>query len=149
MKENKYFRQNRHSCYNLQYHLVLVTKYRKPAINDAVLDTIRGVIDNTFSKNKCEIIALNHDTDHIHLMFVAPPQVCLSNMINSIKTVSSRLIRRDHTAWVNRFYRDSVFWSRSYYIGSVGDTTSEIVKLYVENQRKEQGVSLSPPKSDI
>lgn len=137
MSDNKYMRQNRHSCYNLQYHLVLVTKYRRPAVSDGVLETIRAVIENIFEKNKCEVIALNHDLDHIHLMFIAPPQVQLSSMINNLKTVTSRLIRRDHRDWVERFYRDNVFWSRSYYIGSVGDATSEIVKLYVENQRRE------------
>ena len=127
--------KNRHSCYNLQYHLVLVTKYRRPAINDDVLSTIENVIHNIFEKNKCRLIVLNHDSDHIHLMFSAPPQVQLSSVINNLKTVTSRLIRRDHLDWVQKFYWEPVFWSRSYYIGSVGDMTTEIVKLYIENQR--------------
>ena len=137
MENNDFFRSNRHSCYNLQYHLVLVTKYRKPAINDAVLSTIHDCIDNLFEKSKCEVITLNHDYDHIHLLFTAPPQVQLSSMINNLKTVTSRLVRRDHPDWVSQFYWDSVFWSRSYYIGSVGDVTTAIVDTYIQNQRKE------------
>lgn len=134
MNTNNFLRTNRHSCYNLAYHLVLVTKYRKPAINDGVLATIRGAIEKTFSNNGCELIALNHDKDHIHVLFIAPPQVQLSSMINNLKTVTSRLVRRDHEEWLQQFYWEPVFWSRSYYIGSVSDTTTEVVEMYIRNQ---------------
>ena len=136
MEDTTFLRSNRHSCYNLRYHLILVTKYRKPAISDEVLKTIRGVVENVFNKSGCELIALNHDKDHIHILFIAPPQIQLSSMINNLKTVTSRLVRRDHKAWLSKFYWEPIFWSRSYYIGSVGDTTAAIVEMYIQNQGK-------------
>ena len=136
MEDGTFLRTNRHSCYNLRYHLILTTKYRKPAINKEVLKTIQDTIENIFSKNGCELIAINHDKDHIHVLFVAPPQIQLSAMINNLKSVTSRFVRRDHEAWLSRFYWEPVFWSRSYYIGSVGDTTAAIVEMYIQNQGK-------------
>lgn len=137
MECNNFYQTNRHSCFNLQYHLVLVTKYRKPAIDDAVMETIRTTIERIFENNGCQIIVLNHDYDHIHLLFTAMPQVQLSTMINNLKTVTSRMVRKYHSDWLQQFYWKPYFWSRSYYVGSVGDTTTEIVETYIHNQRGE------------
>ena len=60
---------NKHSRFSLQYHLVLVTKYRKRAINEDVFLTISEVIQQIFQKNQCELLTLNHDYDHIHVLF--------------------------------------------------------------------------------
>ena len=98
-----------HCQYNLTYHLVLVTKYRHPAITDDVFETIKKYTTQILEGNKCKIEIMNHDFDHVHIMFSAPPQVRLS--------------------W------KPVFWSRSYYIGTTGEATEEIVKKYIENQR--------------
>lgn len=135
MQNDSLYSRNRHSCFNLQYHLILVTKYRKPAISDEVFQTIQDSIIKILDINKCELIVLNHDHDHIHLLFNAPPQIQLSSMINGIKTVTSRIVRRDHSQWLAQFYWKPVFWSRSYFICSVGDVTTAIVEAYIENQR--------------
>ena len=137
MNDNNFYKKNRHSCFNLQYHLIMTTKYRKPAINDAVFETIRAAIEKIFEGNGCEIVVLNHDYDHIHMLFMALPQTNLANMINNLKTVTSRLVRRDHPAWLSQFYWKPYFWSRSYFIGTVGDVTTAIVEAYIQSQRGE------------
>lgn len=124
-----------HCQYNLTYHLVLVTKYRHPAITDDVFETIKKYTTQILEGNKCKIEIMNHDFDHVHIMFSAPPQVRLSSMINNLKTVTSRMTRKYHSAWLSKFYWKPVFWSRSYYIGTTGEATEEIVKKYIENQR--------------
>ncbi len=115
--------RNCHCRYNLYYHLVLVTKYRNPAINDDVLKTTKECVEEIFRRNKCEIHAINYDTDHIHIMFSAPPQIFVGNL----KTVTSQMVRKNHSAWIGKFYWKPIFWSRSYYLGTIGETTIETV----------------------
>ena len=127
--------RNCHCRYNLTYHLVLVTKYRHPAITDKVFSTLEKHITSILEMNKCELKALNYDIDHVHIMFSAPPQVRMSTLVNNIKTVTSRMVRKEHSAWMSKFYWKPIFWSRSYYIGTIGEATIEIVERYIQNQR--------------
>ena len=133
-----------HCRFTLRYHLVLATKYRRPAINDAVLETIRTVAEQVFAAHGCRILAMNHDRDHLHVMFSATPKTDLVRLIGSLKTATSRTVRKQHATWLSRFYWKPVFWNRSYYIGTVGDTTAEIVEMYIKNQGKKDS---GTPKS--
>lgn len=79
---------------------------------------------------------INTDKDHLHILFSANPQIRLSKLINSFKTVSSRLIRKDNAEFLKNFYWKPYFWSSSYYVGSVGNVNEETVKKYIQNQNK-------------
>ena len=86
---------NNHSVYELQYHVVVVTKYRRKVINEKIKEELIAISKNIFENNyNCKIIEINTDKDHIHILFSASPQIQLSKLINSFKTVSSRLIRK-------------------------------------------------------
>lgn len=136
MKKTLY-KTNRHSCYLLQYHLVVVTKYRHPVIDEDIFEVIQNISKDILeTKNHCNIIKINYCSDHIHILFEAPPQVCLSVMVNSFKTVTSRLIRKNFSEKLKPYYWKPYFWSDSYFVSSVGDINSEIVKLYIENQKR-------------
>ena len=125
-----------HSRFNLRYHLILAVKYRRKAITDGVCQTIREAAQEFLSARGCELLALNHDRDHVHIMFSTPPTVCLATLVGSLKTVTSRKVRSTHAVWLRRFFWRPVFWSLSYYIGTVGDTTAEITELYIDHQGK-------------
>ena len=93
--ENVEYKRNRHSCYLLQYHLVVVTKYRHPVIIGELKNKLLELTNRIFTENwNCVILQANTDKDHIHILFDAPPQVQLSRLINNYKTVTSRLIRK-------------------------------------------------------
>ena len=73
------YRTNRHSCYDLEYHLVVVTKYRHPVIDGAFKDRLTELTYRIFEENfQCYVNEVNTDKDHIHILFEAPPQVALS-----------------------------------------------------------------------
>lgn len=128
---------NRHSVYELKYHLVVVTKYRKEIINDKIKDELTDIAINIFENSyNGTIIEININKDHIHILFSVRPQVQLSKAINSFKTVSSRLVRKNNADYLNAFYRKPYFWSKSYYIGSVGNVNEEAIKNYIQNQGK-------------
>lgn len=126
---------NRHSVYELKYHLVVVTKYRKKVINDTIEKELYEIAKNIIEiNNNGELIEFNSDLDHVHLLFSVGPQVQLSKLINSYKTVSSRLIRKNHNDYLKNIYSKSMFWSSSYYIVSVGNINEKIIKNYIINQ---------------
>ncbi len=99
---------------------------------------MRGCILSILEQHGCTMIALNHERDHLHLLFSAPPQENLASLVCSLKTVTSREVRKVHADWLRRFYWKPVFWNRSYYLGSVGDTTAAIVANYIQNQGRNQ-----------
>lgn len=129
------YNTNRHSCYSLKYHLVVVTKYRHKVINKEILKRLDEIALNIFEERwGCKIIELNGEEDHLHILFEAPPQVQLSKLVNNFKTVSSRLVRKEFKKQVDKFYYKPYFWSNSYLILSTGGTTIETIKQYIENQ---------------
>jgi putative transposase len=123
-----------HCVFSLQFHLVLATKYRRKAITKEMLERLREIFGETLEKWRCELIEFNGEADHVHLLFQANPTVQLSKLINNLKTVSSRLIRRDFRGQLSRIYRTSVFWHRSYCLISSGRVTIEILRKYIEEQ---------------
>ena len=127
---NKGFR----SVYSLTAHIVFVTKYRKKLINQALLTRLNEIFAATCSKWECELLEFNGEVDHVHLLIRYHPQVELSKFIANLKTVSSRLIRKDFTAYLAGYYRKPVFWTGSYFVASCGGVTVEQLKIYVEKQ---------------
>ena len=136
---------NRHSCFLLQYHLVLVTKYRRPVITGTIEDSLKEYTKKYFKDRDCVIHAFECMPDHIHILFDAPPQINLAEFINAYKSASSRSMRSDHPDEVSRYYWKPYFWSLSYFMGSVSDRTAAAVKNYINNQK---GDLADSPTSD-
>ena len=133
--ENTLYKTNRHSCYLLQYHLVVVTKYRHPVIEGNLKNYLLSVTERLFTKDwKCNILSVNTDIDHIHILFEAPPQVQLSSIINNYKTVTSRLIRKKFAEQLKPYYWKNYFWSNSYFVCTVSERSEQVVKQYIERQ---------------
>ena len=130
-----YYYTNRHAVYLLQYHLVVVTKYRHKVINnelkDRLIEISYGIIENDW---KSKIISKNTDEDHVHILFETSPQTQLSKLINNYKTVTSRLIRKEFSKQLEQYYWKPYFWSDTYFISSVSDTSETMIKTYIDKQ---------------
>lgn len=133
--EESLYRTNRHSCYLLEYHLVVVTKYRHPVLTgklkDRLLELSFNVIEDYW---KCRVLEINTDKDHIHILFESKPQVQLSKLVNNYKTVTSRILRKEFADELSPYYWKPYFWSDSYFIGCVSDRSRGAVKAYIQNQ---------------
>jgi putative transposase len=133
--EEQSYRKNRHSCYSLEYHLVIVTKYRHPVIagdlKERLIEISHSIIDDSWG---CIISEINTDKDHIHILFEANPQTQLSKLINNYKTVTSRLIRKEFAEFLKPYYWKPYFWSDSYFICTVSDRTHDMVEDYIRKQ---------------
>ena len=130
------FKKNRHAMYNLKFHLIVVTKYRKKCITPEILNDIEDIFENILTKKNGSILEMNGEKDHIHVLFEIPPQVELAQLVRSLKTVSSRLIRKMYGDYLKNFYWEPIFWSRSHCILSTGGATIETIKKYIQNQGK-------------
>lgn len=130
-------KKNRHSVYNLKFHLVVVTKYRNKCITPEMLEDLMTISKDFLEKKGGSLIEMNGESDHIHILFEIPPQVELASMVCSLKTVTSRLIRKKYSEYLKKFYWEPVFWSRSYCILSTGGATIDTIRKYIENQGKE------------
>lgn len=129
------YRKNRHSCYSLKYHLVLVTKYRHPVIKDELSIKLKEYVEYYFNNNKLDILEYNDDLDHIHILFEGKPNLNLSNFINGLKTLTSKNIRKDFKEELAPYYWKPYFWSRSYFISTVSEVSQSIVESYIKNQK--------------
>ena len=124
---------NSHSVFLLNYHLILVVKYRKEVFNDIVSERARSIFENIAPNYKIEIIEWNHDKDHIHILFKAHPKTHISKFINAYKSASSRLIKKEFPSIKKQLWQDK-FWSQSFCLLTTGGVSLEVVKQYIESQ---------------
>ena len=134
---NTEFKKNRHSIYNLKFHLVVVTKYRRKCITKEMMDDLKDITNNFLLNKGGSVLEMNGEEDHIHILFEIPPHVELASMVCSLKTVTSRLIRKKYSEYLKKFYWEPVFWSRSYCILSTGGATIDTIRKYIESQGKD------------
>jgi putative transposase len=124
---------NNHSVFLMYYHLVLVVKYRREVFDDKVSDYAKDMFVRLSEKYNISLIEWNHDKDHIHILFKAHPNTELSKFINTYKSASSRLIKRDFSQIRKKLWKE-MFWSRSFCLLTTGGSPINVVKRYIENQ---------------
>ena len=119
----------------LHAHLVFVTKYRRGVFEDAHHEAIGRIFRQVCSDFNAVLVDCNGEEDHVHLLIEYPPTVQLSKLINSLKGVSSRILRRDFPALKTKVWRGQHLWSPSYFAASCGGAPLSIVRQYIETQR--------------
>ncbi len=148
MAENTDIRKGRHVVYALHAHLVFVTKYRRDALSELAIRDLTRIFAKVCRDFEADLIECNGEDDHVHLLIVYPPKVALSKLVNSLKGVSSRLLR-EWRPEVRGRYKNSVLWSPSYFVASCGGAPLNIIAEYVKSQRDApSGRSRLPPRPE-
>ena len=129
-------KQRHHCVYALNYHLVLVTKYRRKCLTDAMLRVIEDSARERCVSRDGELVEANGERDHVHLLVSLPPNVALSEFVNALKTNTARVLRRDFRKELEQVYKEPTLWSRSYCAISVGGAPLEVLKRYIEEQER-------------
>lgn len=128
-------RTGRHCVFRMHVHLVFVTKYRRGVFTKEILDDLRRIFTSVCLDFEAELVEFDGEDDHVHLLVVYPPKMAVSSLVNSLKGVSSRLIRKkNYPAIRKKIFGDSL-WSPSYFAGSCGGAPIAILRQYIENQR--------------
>ena len=113
-----------------------MTKYRRGVITNRVLEHIRNTCRDVCVKMGAELRELDGGDDHIHLLVGYPPKLSISRLVNSLKLVSARLLRKRDFPEVRRKLWGNHFWTPSYYAGSSGGASLQTVKRYIQDQRR-------------
>lgn len=127
---------NSHSVFSLNYHLILVVKYRRKVIDDNISNRLKEIFEYISPKYNISIQEWNHDIDHVHVLFKANPNSEISKFINAYKSASSRLIKNEYPKIKEKLWKE-YFWSRSFCLVTTGGAPLDVVKKYIENQGKE------------
>ena len=127
-----------HSVYALYYHLILVVKYRRKIFtDDRIIDFLKQKIHEISETHEVEILAIETDQDHVHILFKTKPTLNIPKYINALKTITSREIRRNFPEVKEKLWRNA-FWSPSYFLATSGQVTLDVLKAYVESQGEKE-----------
>ena len=127
-------RYGRSCVFKLHIHLVFVTRYRRDIFSPEHYVSMGEVFAKVCEDFGAELMETDGEKDHVHLLVNYPPTVSVSKLVNSLKGVSSRLLRKKHPE-IERHYWKGGLWSPSYFAASCGGAPISIIRQYIENQR--------------
>jgi putative transposase len=133
MEMKNEIRAGRHCVFDLHVHLVFVAKYRRDIFTKAILERMEDVLRTVCSDFESDLVEFDGEKDHVHVLINYPPKVQISKLVNSLKGVSSRLLRKEFPELTRHYYKD-VLWSPSYFAASCGGASISIVKKYIQSQ---------------
>ncbi len=131
------FSSSAHCVFNLKIHLVFIVAYRRKVISKSILTQMGEIFKEVCQDYNTELREFSGESDHVHLLVEISPTVRISDLVRTLKSVSSRKIRQEfgqqirHSLWGKRF------WTRSYCVISVGDGAStRVIEKYIQKQKR-------------
>ena len=131
------FRKLSQTIWHCQYHIVWVPKYRYRILNGAVGSEVGNCIRAFSEQQGCEIVELNIQIDHVHLLVMVPPKVSISNYVGTIKGRSAIRVFNKFKKLKDKPYWGNKFWSRGYCVDTVG-LDVDMIRKYVKHQERKE-----------
>jgi putative transposase len=131
MRQDDDHRRGRHVVSALNVHVVFVTKYRRGVLTGKHLGTLGGVFASVCADVGAELVEMDGEDDHAHLLAAYPPQVAVARLVNSLKGVSARRLRQPFRVRTHREH----LWPPSYFAASAGGPPLETLRAYIRQQR--------------
>ena len=128
-------RHGRHCVSLMHVHLVFLTKYRRDVFTKNILDDLRGIFASVCADFEAQLVEFNGEDDHVHLLVNYPPKVPVSALVNSLKGVSSRMIRKKNCPSIRKKLWGGALWSPSYFAGNCGGAPIAAIRQYIEQQQ--------------
>lgn len=130
-------RKQGHCAYQCEYHLVMVSKYRRKIFNEGSYAYFSEIM-NQIRESIPEVILLtmNHDVDHIHMHLSIPPKMRVSEVVRTIKSISVRLMKKKFEYLRKAYWGVEGIWSDGYFVSTIG-INEDIIKRYIERQGQE------------
>lgn len=129
------YKSNSNIVYSCKYHVVWCPKYRRKVLVGEVEARLKEIVKEVCAELDCELIEVECDRDHIHLLVEVEPQFGIHKLVKRIKGRSSRLLRQEFQHLRTKL---PTLWTNSYFVSTVGGAPLEIVKQYVQNQKTSQ-----------
>lgn len=120
--------------YSLQYHIVWVTKYRKPVFIGQIESDVKEYLQKTMNALDMNPIAMEVMPDHIHLLVDCKPQLRLSDAIKILKGNTARWLFLNHPEVKDKLWGGHL-WNPSYFVSTVNDRSMQQIKQYINQQK--------------
>ena len=128
-------RTTSHAAFSIHLHIVFVTKYRRKVFTQAMIEDMKQVFEKVLTANNSILENCQGETDHVHLLIDLHPDNNISNLVASLKSASSRIVRKKYSEELAKYYWGKAkLWHGSKCIVSCGGAPLEKVKQYIENQ---------------
>jgi len=127
------YRTSSHSRYDIKYHFVWVTKYRRPVLTGVVGQRLRELVREVCRTHEIEILQGAVSSDHVHVLLSCPPNISPSKIMQYIKGKSSRKLLMEFKH-VGKQYWGRHLWARGYFVASSGNVTDEAIMDYIRHQ---------------
>jgi putative transposase len=119
----------------MHVHLVFVTKYRREVFTKEILEGLRSIFSSICKDFDAELVEFDGEDDHVHLLVTYPPKMPVSKLVNSLKGISSLLIRKMHDSSIRKRLWGGALWSPSYFAASCCGAPISIIRQYIEQQQ--------------
>ena len=124
------YRRTKHAVYLCNYHFVWIPKRRKPVLVGKIKERLKQIIEEVCNENGWEIFTLEIMPDHVHLFLSAPSYFSPHIILRKIKGRSARILRQEFP----ELLKLPSMWTRSYFVSTAGNVSSETIKKYIEGQ---------------
>lgn len=128
-------RSGSHVVFKIHLHVVFVTKYRREVLTQPMLEAMKSVLERVLSANQSFLTEFNGEADHVHLLIDLHPDNNISDLVASLKSASSRVLRQQFKEAIDQVYWGKAkLWHDSKCIISCGGAPLEVVKTYIQSQ---------------
>lgn len=125
-----------HTKWKCQYHIVFIPKYRRRVLYGRLKSDIREIIKKLCEYKKVEIIEGAVCLDHVHICVEIPPKLSVSDFVGYLKGKSALMVFDKYPELGSKW--DRTFWSKGYYVSTVGNLTEDAIKKYIQEQKEEE-----------
>lgn len=126
-------RHGRHCVFKMHVHLVFVAKYRRKVFDGDAIERLRRLFAGVCVNLEASLVEMDGEDNHVHLLVEYPPKLSVSVLVNSLKGVSSRMLRKERPDLKKRYWKN-MLWSPSYFASSCGGAPISIIRQYIEQQ---------------
>jgi putative transposase len=129
-------RSGAHSVFSIYLHVVFVTKYRRKVLREAMIEDMKEIFTKVLDSNQSLLVECHGEPDHIHLLLDIHPNNNISNLIGSLKSATSRILRKKYSQHISKFYwgENAKLWHDSKCIVSCGGAPLKLVEQYIQQQ---------------
>lgn len=132
--ENKYI-HGRTCVYNINYHIVWCVKYRKKVLNDEITNRLYLVLDEIATQKGFELVKCKvGEEDHVHCFVSAPPKISVTGIVKYLKGISGNTLLKEYPELREKLWKGQL-WNGSYFCETIGSTSEENIKKYIERQK--------------
>lgn len=128
MTQETDIQRGRHCIFLMHVHLVFVAKYRRNIFDLDAIEKLRSYFSSVCADFGVELVEMDGQCDHVHLLIKYSPKLAVSNLVNSLKDLSSMLLCRDRPDIAQRYYYKDVLWTPSYFARSCGSAPISIIR---------------------